>query len=59
MPSLMSLPPELHLKSIEETELYDLEALWTSCKKFYVSGEENLQMHTYKKAKYHHHCWLG
>lgn len=53
MPTLLSLPAELHLQIIEETDLYDLEALWTSCKTFYAYGEDKLRLHTYRKAKFH------
>ena len=53
MPTLLSLPAELHLKIIEETDLYDLEALWTSCKTFYAYGDDKLRLHTYRKAKFH------
>lgn len=53
MPTLLSLPAELHLQIIEETGLYDLEALWTSCKTFFAYGEDKLRLHRYRKAKYH------
>lgn len=53
MPTLLSLPAELHLQIIKETDLYDLESLWTSCKTFFVYGEDLLQMHRHRQAKYH------
>ena len=53
MPTLLSLPVELHLGIIKETDLYDLEALWTSCKTFYAYGKDKLQLHTYRKYKFH------
>ena len=53
MPTLLSLPVELHLMIIEKTDLYDLEALWTFCKTFYAYGEDKLRLHTYKKTNFH------
>lgn len=53
MPILLSLPAELHLNIIEETDLYDREALWSSCKTFYTYGEDKLRLHRYRKANFH------
>ena len=53
MPSLLSLPTEIHLQIIEETDIYDLEALWTSCKTFYLYGAKDLRANHRKKALYH------
>ena len=53
MPSLLSLPAEIHLQIIEETDIYDLEALWTSCKTFHLYGAKDLRANHRKKALYH------
>ena len=53
MPSLLSLPAEIHLQIIEETDIYDLEALWTSCKTFHLYGAKDLRVNHRKKALYH------
>lgn len=53
MHTLLSLPPEVHLLIIGETDFYDLESLWTSCPQFYAYGKEKLQMHRHRKAKFH------
>ena len=53
MPSLLSLPAEIHLQIIEETDIYDLEALWTSCKTFYLYGAKDLRANHRRKALYH------
>ncbi|CAF9934833.1 hypothetical protein IMSHALPRED_009855 [Imshaugia aleurites] len=52
MSTLLGLPTELHLRIIKETDLYDLESLWTSCTTFYDYGKQDLQMNRYRKAKY-------
>ena len=53
MPSLLSLPAEIHLRIIEETDIYDLEALWTSCKTFHLYGAKDLRANHRRKALYH------
>lgn len=53
MPSLLSLPTEIHLQIIEEIGIYDLEALWTSCKTFHFYGAKDLRANHRRKALYH------
>ena len=53
MPSLLSLPTEIHLQIIEETDIYDLEALWTSCKTFHSYAGKDLRANHRRKALYH------
>ena len=53
MPSLLSLPAEIHLQIINETDIYDLEALWTSCKTFHSYAGRDLRANHRRKALYH------